>query len=123
VLKVDNADLALRPGMTATADITVMEVEKAVLVPTTALRFAPPAPEKTKPSGGLVGSLLPRPPSGSTQQNHTAKGSQQVWVLKDGQPSPVPITTGATNGGMTEVLEGALQPGMEVLIDVITGAE
>ena len=39
VLKVDNKDLSLRPGMTATADITVKKVEKAILVPSAALRF------------------------------------------------------------------------------------
>ena len=42
VLKVDNTDLCLRPGMTATADITVKKVQDAVLVPGAALRFTPP---------------------------------------------------------------------------------
>ena len=42
VLKVDNPDLSLRPGMTATADITVKKVENAILIPSAALRFTPP---------------------------------------------------------------------------------
>jgi len=37
VLKVDNSDLSLRPGMTATADITVKKVENALLVPSAAV--------------------------------------------------------------------------------------
>ena len=39
VLTLDNADLSLRPGMTATAVITVQKVENGVLVPNAALRF------------------------------------------------------------------------------------
>jgi len=42
VLKVNNSDLSLRPGMTATADITVNKVENAILIPSVALRFTPP---------------------------------------------------------------------------------
>ncbi|OGP89016.1 MAG: hypothetical protein A2156_05060 [Deltaproteobacteria bacterium RBG_16_48_10] len=37
VLKVNNSDLSLRPGMTATADITVKKVENAILIPSAAL--------------------------------------------------------------------------------------
>jgi HlyD family secretion protein len=45
VLKVNNSDLALRPGMTATADIVVEMVKNVLLVPGAALRFAPPVQE------------------------------------------------------------------------------
>jgi HlyD family secretion protein len=41
VLKVDNPDLSLRPGMTATADIVVKKIEEAVLIPSTALNREP----------------------------------------------------------------------------------
>jgi HlyD family secretion protein len=57
LLKVDNSDLLLRPGMTATADITVKKVEGAVLVPSAALRFTPPAPAEKRPSRGLLGAM------------------------------------------------------------------
>ena len=40
-LDVDNADLSLRPGMTATATITATERNDVLLVPNTALRFTP----------------------------------------------------------------------------------
>jgi HlyD family secretion protein len=40
-LEVDNADLSLRPGMTATATITATERQDVLLVPNTALRFTP----------------------------------------------------------------------------------
>jgi HlyD family secretion protein len=40
-LDVDNTDLSLRPGMTASATITAIERSDALLVPNTALRFTP----------------------------------------------------------------------------------
>jgi HlyD family secretion protein len=120
VLKVDNSDLSLRPGMTATADITVKKVEGAVLVPSAALRFAPPVQAAKGPSRGLLGAMLPRPPMGSSKppENGAANGKHQVWVLKDGQPVAVPVTLGATDGIMTEVLAGDVQPGTALVVDV-----
>ena len=43
-LAVDNPDLALRPGMTATAEVFVGDVREAILIPTQALRFTPGGP-------------------------------------------------------------------------------
>lgn len=125
VLKVSNTDLSLRPGMTATADITVKKVENAILVPSAALRFTPPLQQEEKPSPGLVGSLLPHPPSGTQQRTDTTtNGKQQrVWVLKNSQLSPVSVTTGSTSGLMTEILTENIQPGMEVVVDIITGTK
>lgn len=125
VLKVNNADLSLRPGMTATAVITVNKVENAILVPNAALRFTPPQPRRTDSSGGrsLIGRLLPRPPAPTPKptENATGKGAQpRVWTLRNGEPEAVAITTGATDGVMTEVTGGALEPGMSVITDTIT---
>jgi HlyD family secretion protein len=126
VLKVNNTDLALRPGMTATADITVKKIENAVLVPGSALRFTPSVEQEAKPSGGLVGALLPRPPRAGSQQSEQQvnnKKEQQIWILKDKKPSPVFITVGSTNGGFTEAVAGDIQPGMAVIVDITAGAE
>ncbi len=121
VLKVNNRDLALRPGMTATADMTVQKIENAVLIPSAALRFEPPVKEEKKSSGGLVGAILPRPPRpGAKQPDQTTgnKKEQQVWILKDKQPTPVSVRVGSTNGGLTEVMDGDIQPGMAVIVDI-----
>lgn len=125
VLKVDNTDLSLRPGMTATADITVKKLENAILVPSASLRFSPPVQKEEKSSTGLVGALLPRPPRGTQQRPDThANGKQQrIWILKNGQLSALTVTTGATSGLMTEILTGDLQPGMEVVVDTFTGTK
>lgn len=123
VLKVNNSDLSLRPGMTATADITVKKVENAILIPSTALRFTPPVQEEKKPSTGLVGLLLPRPPSFASKQGEDAtanKKQQRIWTLKDGQLSAIPVTVGSTDGGMTEVVTGDIKPGMALVVDTIS---
>lgn len=123
VLKVNNSDLSLRPGMTATADIMVKKVENAILVPSAALRFTPPAKEEKRPSTGLVGALLPRPPRSALRQGEDVsanKKQQRVWTLKDGQLSAIPITIGSTDGNMTEVVAGDIKPGMLVVVDVVS---
>jgi len=49
-------------------------------------------------------------------------GSQTVYVKDaNGQPKPVSITTGVTNGTMTEVIGGDLQPGMQVITGQLSG--
>jgi len=122
VLKVDNTDLALRPGMTATADITVKKVENALLVPNAALRYSPPAQQQKRASRGLVGMMLPGPPRFNTPQQpvvDTNKRQQTLWVLQDGQPKAVPVTIGATDGVKTEIVSGDIQPGMQVITDTM----
>lgn len=127
VLKVDNSDLSLRPGMTATADIVVKKVENALLIPQTALRFTPPVQEKEKkPSGGLLTSLLPRPPRPSAktgQGDNSGKKQQTVWILKEGKPSPLSITIGSTDGTLTEVTAGEIKPGTPLVIELIKGGQ
>jgi len=117
VLAVENKDLSLRPGMTATADITVRRVENALLLPNAALRFSPPKSEKSEQSRGLMGILLPRPPRQERRRPEAedTKG-QKVYVLRNNQPVPVTIGTGATDGSLTEIREGDLKPGDPVII-------
>jgi HlyD family secretion protein len=127
VLKVDNSDLSLRPGMTATADIIVKKIENALLVPNAALRFTPPEQQQAqadekKPDRGLVGSLLPRPPrSTSKQRDDSAANKKQhrVWTLTDGKPTAISVTVGSTNGTVTEVTAGDITPGMALLVDIV----
>jgi len=121
VLEVDNSDLSLRPGMTATADIVIKNIEKALLIPNVALRFTPPVQQEKKPSGGLVSSLLPHPPAPETQQpeNTGSRKQQRVWTLRNGELLPIPVTIGATSGGMAEVVAGEVQPEMAVVVDTV----
>jgi HlyD family secretion protein len=121
VLTVDNSDLALRPGMTATAVITVQELQDKVLLPNTALRFTPPQTEAAQPRRrGAFGMLFPRPPMGQRRSNRAKNDGQQVWVLRDGNPEAIPVKTGASDGRLTELRVGDLQPGQAVVVDAVT---
>jgi HlyD family secretion protein len=121
VLDVDNGELLLRPGMTATAEITVQKIDDAILVPNAALRFAPPVEAQGQTSRrGLVSMLLPRPPirPRTSESAPTDKSSQRVWTLKDGVPVALPVTTGPTDGTRTVVISGDLEPGLAVIVDL-----
>lgn len=119
ILKVDNQDLLLRPGMTATAHILVNEDKDVLLVPNAALRFSPPVTTTAQSGGSLVSNLLPRPPRSSQNSVQAPAGKEQrVWVLKDGKPEAVNVVTGETNGIMTAITEGSLQPGTPLIVDM-----
>jgi len=60
VLTVKNEDLALRPGMTATASIVTAQRDNVLLVPNAALRFTPPSRADDAKGGSFVSNLMPR---------------------------------------------------------------
>jgi len=122
ILKVQNDDLTLRPGMTATADITTASRENVLKVPNSALRFTPTQTVQSEKSTGIVASLLPRVPFRSGQKKAKAIDSQspQVWLLQNNAPVAVAVKTGLTDGSYTEILEGDLKVGAQVITDVQT---
>ena len=128
VMKVDNKNRLLLPGMTATADITVEKISNTLLLPNAALRFSPPATEinkKQNSNKGFIGKLLPGPPSRSRQQTTPTdiKGRQKVWVLRNGIPEPVFISTGATNGTETRITGGEIKEGDLLVIESMVAVE
>jgi HlyD family secretion protein len=124
LLSVDNAKLLLRPGMTGTAGITVNELTDVLLVPNASLRFTPPAPA-TQEKRSFAARLLPSPPRppAKVAQSTADRRHQQLWTLRDGMPVAIPVTVGATDGRMTQVVAGDVQPGLEVLTDIRQGAK
>lgn len=126
VLEVANDDLSLRPGMTATANITTLERDNALLVPNAALRFRPVHTDQTAGRSSVISTLFPRPArnnrSKSITNTATSGTTQTVWVLKNGQPVAVAVTVGATNGKQTEILAGELKEGDKVITDSETAS-
>ena len=118
VLSIDNEDEILRPGMTATADIVTQELRDVLLVPNSALRFKP---DSGAGQGGGITSVLPGPRrfrrgGGNRQVNFGAGSSQTVYVVgEDGNPKPVQVVIGASDGARTAVTGGDLKPGMRVI--------
>jgi HlyD family secretion protein len=104
VISVANQDLKLRPGMTADVTFVVDERDDALIVPSAALRFRPPATAGS-PSNGS-------PPA-------TSPGERVVWTLgDDGQPRPVVVEVGITDGRQAEILGGRLSAGDHVIVGV-----
>jgi len=122
ILTVDNSELLLRPGMTATAEIITNQLANVLLVPNLALRFVPPKSNKAKREGGsLFSRLFPRPGRSREPKTKTSiKESKQVWILQDDQLLAVPVKVGATDGQMSQLLTGDLQTGQSVIVDVIS---
>lgn len=117
VLTADNAELLLRPGMTATAEITVERVKDALLVPNAALRFSPPA-QPSQQSQSFLRRLMPGLPqfrAPSQRQEHGA--ARRVWILANGEPKAVPVDAGASDGRMTAILKGEIRPGQALIVD------
>ena len=131
-LDVDNRDLSLRPGMTATATITATERTDVLLAPNSALRFEPTAVDAGQPAAGssIVSSLIPRRrPTNRTRKSAAAGAStaaaRQVWVLPEGGEGAavaVAVTPGISDGRMTEIIAGDLEVGMQVITDQKTAA-
>ncbi len=118
VLGVANDDLALRPGMTATARIVTANRENVLMVPNAALRFSPPSTTEAMPQGSFISRLMPRPPQQKKPQVKKASGAEpQVWVLDNGQPKAITVQVGASNGRQTEITGGELKSGMAVITD------
>ena len=91
VVGVDNSDLALVPGMTASTTIIVDQRNDVLRVPNQALRYVP---------GGLA----------------TATGRRrQLWVLRNGRPVAVTVAPGLSDDNFTEIVSGDLHPGDQVI--------
>lgn len=117
VLSVENPDQLLRPGMTATAVITVDQVQAALVVPNAALRYAPPSTASTSSRSGLLGLIMP----GRSAAKSVATG-KSLWVLRDGAPVEIPVSLIATDGRATAVTGEDLAEADLVITDQTTGA-
>jgi HlyD family secretion protein len=126
VLTADNADLALRPGMTGTASILATEKQGVLLAPNAALRFTPGAGAAVSQSGA-ASVLMPRigRSSGRPASVAIGRGSRQtIYVLGDkGALRAITVQAGDSNGSQTEVAGEGLKAGMKVVTGRLAGAK
>ena len=73
------------------------------------------------PEGNLLGRLLPGPPRHERKQAPAKMddSAPKVWILRGGQPAPVPVKLGATDGQVTEIIEGDLKPGDALITEQV----
>jgi len=100
VIGVDNPDLTLKPGMTASVVITTAERHEVLRVPQRALRFRPQQQADGAEAGGR-----PRPAEGTGER-------PTVWVVQaDGTLRRGVLRLGLRNDQHAEVVEGDVAPG------------
>ena len=102
VVTVENRDLALKPGMTASTRIIVDQRTDVIRVPNQALRYAP---------GGLASAEAPAPGIATT-----AAAASRLWVLRDGRPVSLAVELGLDDENFTEIVKGDLRPGDQVIV-------
>lgn len=113
VVSVANTDLALRPGMTASAKIVADQRADVLRVPSKALRYQP----------STVPAATGRP-AGAGQDTGTGTSAAaekpgthgRVWVLRDGKLVAVFVRAGLDDGTNTEILSGKLAAGDTVIL-------
>ncbi len=129
VISAENPDLKLLPGMTATCTIVTEEVQNALSVPVTAIKFSPgKMPQKETSDDDDFG---PPPPGmgGNVQAMRKASSSTPrivgsgVWIDESGRLAFRPVKTGINDGVNVEILEG-LADGDSVVVreEVLTRA-
>jgi len=101
VVRVDNPDMRLKPGMTANVSIILADKGDVLRVPNAALRF------RLAEAGNNSKASLPR---------EKGKG---LWVLVDNKPERVAVNTGISDGTYTEILSGNLREGDPVIIEAL----
>ena len=111
VLTVENEKGLLKPGMTATADITVKVVDKAMSVPNGALRFSPDAEQQ-----GMI------PTATTAPVDPIAAGKGTLWAIgADGKPASRDVALGITDGRRTQVTSTNIKAGEEFILDIARG--
>jgi HlyD family secretion protein len=137
IIAVSNANLKLKPGMTANVSILVARREGALKIPNAALRFrAPGSAEGSKsalaatPSEGSGSVKKGQKTDGASRKKEKRKAERTVFVLASGADSgggvtnrvaqAVQVKTGINDSSFTEVLEG-LKEGDEVITGMVKG--
>lgn len=105
VISAQNNELKLKPGLTANVTIFTKEAKNVLSVPTKALQFTPN--EK----------ML-----GKDQSIQDCQGAAKVWTLQNNVFRAIPVTTGITNGILTEIKSG-LKAGQQIVTDFSMTAE
>jgi len=135
VIDAENPNLKLRPGMTATVNITYAERDDVLTISNSALRFRPPAEltstdgkpapfgSAAAPSAQERGASRGGQGQGQHQGNRNGGGdgatpqNRTVWVLRGGKPVTATVQAGLSDGTVTEVGGGNLHEGDLAITD------
>lgn len=133
VIDVDNPDLKLKPGMTATVSVVTERRNDVLAVPNSALRFRPegvPPPGAAQGQSARQGQGGAGNGEGNRRRERNRDGDDEgvraprvvkrtVYVLVNGEPVPREVITGLTDGRLTEITGGDLKEGEPVITGVV----
>ena len=106
---VDNKDLKLRSGMSATADIETDSAQNVMLIPVSALFFQPLSLSLTdveKRPAMLRGPPSHRAKASKEVQTDISSKNATIYVLVNGLPEARHIVTGVSDGKNIQVISG-----------------
>lgn len=101
VISAPNMDMKLKPGLTANVTIYTSEKPQVCAIPSKALKFAPNEAMLT--------------PDESVED---VKAKTKVWTKQGNVFKAIGVSTGITNGSLTEITSG-LKPGQEVITEFV----
>ena len=120
VVAVDNPDLKLRPGMTATVSILVAQRENVLKIPKPALRFQPQLTPKEREqfvTAFQQHQAMHTPGSTGATLRRAWQNTPKVWTLTpEGTLSPITVRLGINDDQFSELQDGDLQEGQELII-------
>ncbi len=102
VIKMDNPELKLKPGMTANVSVIVSIKKDVLKIPNAALRFKPSEKGTGAPAKGMGGP---------------EKKGAGVWILENNKPKRIKVVTGISDGNHTELVSGDIKEGQEVIVE------
>lgn len=130
VVRIDNEELILKPGMTANVQFLVSQREDVLAIPNMAMRFKPS--EQKDEAQELLRQEQSRavPPVGAKRTSRSGSSggggrgtrSVRIYVFKDSKAQPVDVQLGITDGSKTEVRGGELKENDAVIIGMASGA-
>ena len=100
IIHVENADLALKPGMTATVSIETDKRQQVLQVPPSALRFVPDLPEEEL----------------AALRKELKRNQRVLWTFDGDDLVPITVTTGIRGERTVEVISDQLREDMQVAV-------
>ena len=126
VVRIDNKELLLKPGMTANVQFLVNRREDVLTIPNMAMRFKPPDQkdeaqellrrEQSRAAPTVGARRTSRAPGGAGGGGGRGGRRITIYVLSAGKAEPVEVQLGITDGSKTELKEGELKENDPVII-------
>ena len=110
VVGVNNEELLLRPGMTATAQINTKQSFDKLMIPNAALRFKPKIQSEQKANTMNLVQPPRRVAGENASKDLSKKEFTPIYVLENNQPKRVMVKILETDGKVTTIESNELKP-------------